>query len=76
MLGDKYKELNEELSKFNEESTKTTNELEREKKIQIAEFIALKDEIKSGKKYSKIGGRNWWFRIKLFFWRLLMSTYY
>ena len=76
MLDDKYKELNEELSGFNKDLDKMNENLELTKKNQLQEFLSARSEIKSGKKYSKLGGFNWWFKFKLFFWRLLMSFYY
>lgn len=76
MLGNKYNELNEELSGFNQDLGEMNRILELNKKQQLQEFLSVKSEIQSGKKYSKLGGFNWWFKFKLFFWRLLMSFYY
>jgi len=76
MLDNKYKEIKEELSGFNEDIETLKTELEREKNRQLLDLVGVKSEIKSGKKYSKLGGRNWWFRFKLYIWKLLMSFYY
>lgn len=75
MLDDKYKKYNEELSGFksDEEEFKQQSDYYRER--YKADLLSVKSEINSGKKYSKLGGRNYWFKFKLFLWKILIAIF-
>lgn len=67
----KYKELEEELSekKF-EDIDKNVNS---DRDFIFKQLISHKEEIRSGKKYHKKKSKDYFYRLKLFFWKLIKN---
>lgn len=82
MLYDKYTKINKELSEMDAELSELDGEqaqfnsqLETEKKQLFKDLLADKTEIRSGIRVSKIKSKDFKFRFKLFFLKLLWLIY-
>lgn len=70
---DKYRELEAELNTELENFAVHPSELNESKKI---ELLAFKEEIRSGKKYSKIKRKDFMYKLKISFWNFMMRLFY
>ena len=69
---DKYKELETDLNK---ESDFAVHYSELKESMKL-ELLAVKNEIRSGKKISKVKRRDYFYKIRRFFWKFIMNLYY
>lgn len=69
----KYRELEAELNTEIDTFAVHPSELKESKKF---ELLAVKDEIRSGKKFSKKKRRDFMYKIKISFWRFMMRLFY
>lgn len=74
-INDETSEINSELSKLKDEKTLIASQLEKNKKEIFEELIQNKTEIRSGMKVAKIKSKDFKFRFKLFFYKLLWMIY-
>lgn len=70
---DKYRELESELNRELENFAVHPYELNESKKL---ELLAFKEEIRSGKKHSKIRRKDFMYKIKISFWNFMMRLFY
>lgn len=75
MFDDKYREIKDELSDFYSDREAMNKKLAIDKDNQFKDLIRHKDEIKSGIRVYRTKRKDYWFRFKLFFWRLLKIFY-
>lgn len=76
MFDDKYKELEKELEEYEKEYFAVQPTLSDAKERHKMELLPYINEIKSGKKYHKKGGSSLFYKLKVWYWRLIMRLYY
>jgi hypothetical protein len=75
MSDDKYKNLKDELSEFYADREAMQRNLEQEKGNQFKDLMRDKAEIKSGMRIYRKKRKDYWYRFKLWFWRILKIFY-
>jgi hypothetical protein len=75
MLEGKYKEIETQLSELQEDNDSNKKIIEAQRKKDYDNLIKQKADIRSNKKYHKVSFGNYWFRFKLFLWKLVLRLY-
>ena len=70
---DKYRELEAELNLEKDDFAVQPSDLKESKKI---ELLRYKEEIRSGRKHLKVRRKDFMYKIKIYFWNLMMRWFY